>query len=225
MGGAVPKPLVKLGGKPLVEPIIRNALALPFAERIMVISEFTQAIRDTFDYDRLSYVEAEPKGTGYVVMEALKHVTSSHVVIAQADDSYFYRIHTLKKLMLQHEANKAVFTVGVVRTLEPLPYGSVGYDSSNKLLAIHKKLEDLDLPPPKDVVAGLYAGDVNWLRDKLGHVPVNSKGEIGLPTVIDLGLSAKEPIFVFHIPTDEWYGVNTPEELKEAEKRLSQFKA
>lgn len=223
MGGSVPKPLVKLGGKPLVQPIIDNALALPFTERIVVISDFTQAVRETFPDDRLHYIEAEPKGTGYVVMEALKHVTSSHVIIAQADDSYFYRIHTLKKLMLEHEQNNAVFTVGVVRTLHQVRLGSVGYDSANRLLAIHKKIEDLDLPPPKDIVAGLYAGEAAWLREKLPNVP-EIKGEIWLPKVIDLGLEAHGRIFVFHIPTDEWSGVNTPEELQEAEKRLKQFR-
>ncbi len=221
MGGSVPKPLVKLGEKPLVKPIIDNALTLPFAERIIIVSEFTQAVRETFPDDRLLYVEAEPKGTGYVVMEALKHVTSRHVIIAQADDSYFYRLHTLKKLMMQHEANKAVFTVGVVRTLELVRLGSVGYDASDKLLAIHKKLDDLDLPPPKDIVAGLYAGEADWLRKNLQKVP-EIKGEIWLPKVIDYGLEAWERLFVFHIPTDEWWGINTPDELAQAEKRLAQ---
>lgn len=220
MRGDVPKPLVRLGDKSLIQPIIDTGLSLGLREVIIVISAYTQAIREHFTDTRITYVETEPKGTGAAVQAALAHVATRNVIIAQADDSYFYTRATLERLMQEHAEHTADCSVGVVRSLENLPYAWAESHASGRLVKIHKQLADLEKAPPKDVVAGLYAMNVGWVTPKLARVPENSKGEVSLPPVIDYGLEEGSSIFVFQIPAVEWYGVNTPEELARAQEKV-----
>lgn len=221
MGTDVPKPLVLLGNKPLIAPIIEKSLSLRFREVVVVVSEFTQSICERFTQEGITYVRTEPLGTGHAVAAGLRAVTSDNVIIAQADDSYFYTENTLQQLMRQHLISRGIMTVGVVRTEEALPYASTESDARGRLLAIKKSKQDLLLPPPKDIAAGLYATEVSWVRHRLPKVTVNSKGEVSFPPVIDMALAAGEIVTIFHIPPHEWFGVNTPEELKEAQRRLA----
>lgn len=221
MGGDVPKPLVLLGGKPLIEPILHNALEIPFQERVIVISDYTQEVRLRYPDVCFIYCHTEPRGTGAAVQEALRYVTTPFVVIAQADDSYFYSQHSLRRLMAEHQEAHADFTVAVTQVQEALPYAFVTFDDSLRLLEVRKSAEDLQAPPPKYVVTGLYAAQVDWLQRELESVPVSAKGEVPLPGVIDRSLGTEVNLRVFVLPPDEWSGVNTPEELRSAERRLS----
>ncbi len=221
MGGSVPKPLVILGGKPLISPIIENALKMEFKEIIVIISEYTRDIKNIFPDPRIICIETEPLGTGHAALAGLDKVTTANVLVVNADDSYFYTQGTLERLIDEHEKNNSICTVGIMRTVERLPYAIADYSDQNKLLCIKKSSDDLQLPPPKYIVTGLYAFRVSWLIPKLKAVPANSRGEVSLPPVIDYGLLERESIFVFHIPEGEWFGINTPEELERARQLIS----
>lgn len=214
-----PKPLIQLGGRALIEPILECALQITPNRTVVVVSETTQVVAEKFADPRRQFVQLEPLGTGYCVLKALEKVDTPHVLVAQADDSFFLKPETLEALAVQHVNRNAVFTVGVAHVTGEVPYAWVEHDGM-KLVRIHKQLTDLQKSPPKGIVAGLYAGEVEWLRTVLPTVPPNSKGEVGLPSVVDLGLANNEQIDAFVFPGSQWQGVNTPEELRAAERKL-----
>lgn len=214
MGGKVPKPLVLLKGKPLIQPIIEKVGQAPFDKVLVVINDQTVQIAKQFAHPRFSFIPLIPGGTGKAVLDVLDLVKTPHVLITQADDSYFYRSQTLQELIQFHLDQGSDFTMGVSQINYKTPYTAVFFDQKNHLLSLS---EDPNIPTPKFINCGLYAAQTDWLKKYLPLVKPSANGEIGLPFVAELGLKDSQNIFVFHVPSGEWHGVNTPQELLEAE--------
>jgi len=221
MNGVTPKPLIQLGGRALIEPILNWATVLTPHRTIVAISQATELVASLFPDVRRQYIQVEPRGTGYTVREVLAQCTTAQVLIAQADDSYFLRLETIRALMARHEERQADFTVGAAIVTKPTAYAHIERTPEGRLLTVHKQREDMQAPPPKEIVAGLYAGRADWLRTTLPRVQPSTNGEFGLPSVIELGIAAGDRIDAFVIPEAEWQGINTPEEFAKAEAKLA----
>lgn len=214
-----PKPLVEIKGVPLIQPIIEKAAELNLPT-IISISPYTAAIKERFNGLNISYCLAEPLGTGYSASEALKLVKTKYVIIAQADDSFFYSKETLERLIEEHNIFEADCTLGIYNIKEQLPYGWAEYQNT-KLIKIHKSPEDKLKKSPKDVVCGLYAFNSLWLQNALKTLRTDQSGEIPLPGVFDYAISNNSRAMVFKVPDGQWRGINTQEELKIARDEAS----
>lgn len=214
-----PKPLVEINGIPLIQPILEKAEELDLPT-IISISPYTSAIADRYSSEKISYCLAEPLGTGYSAGEALKQVNTKNVIIAQADDSFFYSKETLERLIEEHDAFEADCTLGIYNIKEQLPYGWTEYQGS-KLIKIHWAKEDTLKESPKDVVCGLYAFNSQWLKEALSTLSASHNGEIPLPGVFDYAISNNSKAMVFKVPDGQWRGINTQEELKIARDEAS----
>lgn len=217
---SLPKPLVPIHGKPLVQPIIDHALELSFLERVVVISEYTQAVSTQFPSDQINYVETTPRGTADAVLQALHSVTSDNILIAQSDDSFLYSQDLLEDLMTQHECLNSDFTVGLAEIREEMEYRSGIWNSENQeLLGItsekYSKAGDR-------VVCGLYAGKTQWIQSVFSQIPASSNGEFGIPTAFLQGIESGDKMHMFPVPANQWIGVNTPQELEKAIHMIDQ---
>lgn len=221
MKGVTPKPLITLGGQALIEPILELTAVLTPGRTVVVISEVTKQVGRLYADTRREFLEVEPRGTADSVSKALVSCETPYVLIAQADDSYFLRLETVQQMLSQHEEHGADFTVGAARVTTPTNYAHIERTPDRKLLAVRKQPSDLLAPPPKEIVAGLYAARVDWLRAMLPQVTPAASGEYGLPSVIDLGIAAGDRIDAFVIPEGQWQGINTPEEYALAEQKLT----
>lgn len=67
LGGDTPKPLVRLGGRALVEPILTHAAHLTPGRTLVAISDATAAAH--FADPRRQFVMTEPRGTGAAVAD------------------------------------------------------------------------------------------------------------------------------------------------------------
>ena len=216
LGGDTPKPLVLINGKPLIEPIIHNCLAL-MPEVLVAVSAYTLGVRELYRDSRLTCHTVIPRGTGANVLDLLAHVRTPHILIAQADDSYFYTQHTLEDLAAKHLESRADFTIASTRTNLPLRYSQVNSDADGRFLYIDTS-DRAKAAPSKDIVCGLYAARTEWLRAMLPRVAPSADGEIGLPWVTLPGLQAGSDMRVFPIPRGQWEGINTQEELESARR-------
>jgi len=218
----VPKPLVEINGTPLIQPILDNCFALGCKNICVVISEYTKAIKEHYPDPRITYILTEPKGTGHGALVALPYVIGPAVLIAHADDSFFYTQATLRGILTQHEEDGSVCTCGVATVTRPAAYSYVTSDSKNNLLALHRTPVDRQKLPPKDVFCGLYVAEITWLASTLPEITKPAEGEIPLPDIVLQALDKKQKITVFHIPEKEWLGINTPEELAAARAQAAQ---
>ena len=216
---SIPKPLVPINGIPLIQPILDLSLTLDFQERIVVISEFTQGITHQFSSNQLTYIHSIPKGTAHAVLEALPQITTEHVVIAQADDSFLYTEETLSRIQSVHISKTADFTVGLAEIEESITYRAGIWDEETHEL---KGIKEEKISHPGDrVVCGLYAGRTEWLQKNFPNIPKTpSSGEFGIPTGFLQGIEHGDHILGCPLTSQEWMGVNTPEELEQATRKV-----
>lgn len=206
-----PKPLVPLEGTPLIDTILTLGKTFSFAGIYIVISEYTQAICQEYPDPVYNYIMTSPRGTADAVWQVLPHITTSQILIAQADDSFFYTEETLRRLMRDHQTFKADFTLGAAYTQESIPYTACVYDQDQRF----RSLKEKPALPGESVACGLYMGQTDWLRKHFASLPPNEQGEYGIPTSY-CARAGEDEIYVSLVPHQEWQGINTPEELEKA---------
>lgn len=214
-----PKPLVKIAGEHLISNILNLSDNLNIHYKYIVISEYTKEIKDY--YPNYKYINTIPNGTAYGVMACMDKVTTKNVLIAQADDSFFYTKKTLLRIIDIHTQSQADFTVGLADIAKKLEYKSAIFDeSTNKLLGLNQENSSL---PGEKVVCGLYAGNTNWIKNTFPLInPSPKNGEYGIPNGFLLGIERGDNILYCNIMEEEWLGINNPAELEYAKIKFSQ---
>jgi len=75
----------------------------------------------------------------------------------------------------------------------------------------------------KEVNTGLYVFDRAWFNENIKKVKKGSQGEYYLVDLIKIAIDKKDPIFVYRLLDDsQWQGINTPEQLKEANEKMAE---
>ena len=216
-----PKPLVKIEGKHLISNILELSDTLDIQDKYIVFSQYTKQIQDY--YPNYKYVDTIPKGTSDGVMSCINQVTTKNVLIAQADDSFFYTKETLLRMIDIHTKYQADFTVGLADISRELEYKSAIFDeSTHRLLGLHQETASI---PGEKVVCGLYAGNTDWIKTVFPLIsPSPKNGEYGIPTGFLLGIEREEKIMYCDILESEWFGINSPTELESAKAKFNQNK-
>lgn len=214
-----PKPLVPIEGIPLINTILTLGKRLSFAGIYIIISEYTQALQQSYPDPAYQYIMTSPRGTADAVWQALPQITTSQTVIAQADDSFFYTEETLGRLIRDHQRFAADFTLGAAYTQEVVPYTACVYDHDQRFI----RLKNKPALPGESVACGLYIGQTDWLREHFAELSQNEQGEYGIPTCY-CARAEEDQIYVNLVPYNEWQGINTPEELEKARNMYNKYK-
>jgi len=127
----IPKPLVPVKGKPIVQHLIENLKAYGITDIIMSVGYLHQKIMDYFgDGSRFGVkieyiVEKDEMGTGGPLRLAEKMLTDTFLVIN--GDGLFEKIN-VGKLVETHRKRKALVTLTLARTEDPSRFGVVVMD-------------------------------------------------------------------------------------------------
>jgi len=122
-----------------------------------------------------------------------------------------------------HESDKAVLTFISLIQDNPAGLGRVVRDKNGNLLGtVEEKNATEDQKKIKEVNDGLYVFNYKWLRKHIFDVKKNDAAkEYYLPDLIEIALKNNEKVSVYRLPDcTEWQGINNPEQLAEAEKKM-----
>jgi NDP-sugar pyrophosphorylase family protein len=207
----IPKPLLKVAGKSLLEYKL-DALPEKINEVIIIIGYMGDQIRikygDSFNNKKITYVEAEPKGTAYALWQA-KDILKERFIIMMGDDIYDKKsieqaIHfdfsvMCKKAELNESGSRVIYDENT---------NLKDFETENKYRQNHSD-EGL-------IFTGLYS----LTTDIFNYEPVKmlTKDEYGLPQTL-LSLSKERAVKV--LETDFWISISSPEDLIRAEKILN----
>ena len=203
----VPKPLVPIGGKPILEYTL-NILPPEVDEVIMVIGYRGNAIKDHFGGSfgrlKLTYVEQPaPLGPGDALRRTQPLLRKEPFLVLYADDLY----HPQDLV----DCIRGSSSVLVKESPNPERFGVCLVDEGDRLLGI---LEKRPNPPTNLVNIGVY-----FLNHKIFDVPpiLLPNGEHNLAEQIGV-LAEKEPIYVKRARF--WYPIGYPEDVERAEQWL-----
>jgi bifunctional UDP-N-acetylglucosamine pyrophosphorylase/glucosamine-1-phosphate N-acetyltransferase len=227
MGGGVPKPLRRVGGKPMLYWVLRAMAEASLIQLVVVVGRQGDVIQEALlaegGLPRLVFAtQDEPLGTGHAARCGLEVIPDASEVLVAPADVPLVRPATLQRLLEERRSKNAACALAVVEAADPGGYGRVVMGADDRVEAI---IEEADADPAtmglRLVNSSVYAFSVPALRKALAELrPSNRQGEYYLTDVVGILSSRGEAVVAVRADPVEMWGVNTPEQLEEANSLL-----
>lgn len=229
MGSEKPKVLVDLNGKPLIKYLL-DSLDSEFSKSdiYIVVGYERELVKDVAGQD-YNYVEQnEQLGTGHAVMCAKDSLSNKFDnILVLYGDMPFISIQTINEILNKHSSNNADLTMATISVDNFDDWQSCFYDfgrivrdkNKNPIKIVEKKdatEKELEI---KEVNPSYFCFNSNWLWEKITEIRQNnSQKEYYLTDLLSLAIKSNAKIETVSINPKEGIGINTPEQLKFAEK-------
>lgn len=211
-----------LSKKPMILYAVDLLESLKINPIIVVVGFAKESVIDILD-SRVIFVEQKIRlGTAHAAKLALGKIDRNikNVLVLNGDDSAFYTKDIVLKLMKIHVKKEAAITFLTIETRNPSGLGRVLRDDSGQILRIVEEKDATIMDKAiKEVNPACYIFSVEFLKKYLPRVEKSKiTGEYYLTNLIDIAIKNKETVETVRAGKISWRGVNTIEELKEAEK-------
>lgn len=210
---AIPKPLIPVGEKPILEEIIARLRDHGFDDIVLAVGYRAELIETYFQNGaafgvRIRYVrESEPLGTAGALSLVRRRFPPSEPLLVMNGDT-LTRLD-VRRLWDWHVAGGYDMTIAVRVYESQLPYGVVRTDGDRVTAVIEKPIER------HDVSAGVYALSPAALE------AVPDGAFFDMPDLATSLVRAGRPVGAFRFD-DDWLVVDRLEELEEARRHLAQ---
>ena len=226
MKSKLPKVLHKICGKPILEYVINASKNANVEKNVIIVGHGGQQIRDYFIDEDLCFEnqpihEGAPYGTGFAVMQGLKHVGDQDSVLVLCGDAPLITKETINKLFKFHKNGEYASTVLTAILDNPTGYGRVIRDEIGN---ISKIVEEKDASEEEILVneinSGVYCFSGKMLKYGLGKIDSdNAQGEYYLTDLVEILRNEGYNVGA-HIIEDsiEIHGINNRIQLSFSEK-------
>ena len=218
-----PKVLRQVKGRALVDYVV-DALRQADVTDITLIVGFgadyvRQAMGDTFTYA----VQSEQLGSGHAVASARELLGDrSGTAIVMCGDSPLFTSSTINRLKDHHASTGATITLVSAFLDNPTGYGRIKRDGDGRITGIvEEKCASDEEKSIKEINGGALAFDSKWLWENIDRMQVNEAGELNLTDLVRVAISQGKLVEAVATDPEEVMGVNTPEDLREAERILA----
>jgi len=220
MRSALPKVLHELAGQPLVTHVIRAAQALAPRAIHVVYGHGGDLLPQRLAAEpvRLA-LQAEQKGTGHAVAQAMPAVGRDATVLVLYGDVPLTRVDTLRPLTEAAAAGRlALLTANLA---DPSGYGRIVRDAAARVRAIvEHKDATADQRAIGEINTGILAAPAAMLQQWLGRLQnSNAQGEYYLTDIVAMAVAEGIEVAASQ-PQAEWeiLGVNSKTQLAELER-------
>ncbi|MBM2820722.1 MAG: UDP-N-acetylmuramyl tripeptide synthetase [Candidatus Berkelbacteria bacterium] len=221
----LPKVMLPIGGIPMIDFSLDNLLKAGFPKPVVVIGFCGEKIKEHLR-DKVIYA-LQPKrlGTAHAVICAEPKVSKlvEDVLVIMGDDSAFYNPETINNLIELHREKSPSITMLTVHKKDPAGLGRVIRDETDHVRGIvEEKLASPAEKKIKEVNAACYVFKTLFLWPALKKIKRNSTGEYFLTDLIEIANQEGRRVIAHKISSNEWRGINTPEQLLLAHKVMAQ---
>jgi bifunctional UDP-N-acetylglucosamine pyrophosphorylase/glucosamine-1-phosphate N-acetyltransferase len=219
MASDLPKVLQPLAGQPLLAHVVGTARRLAPRAIHIVYGHGGERVREALAAADLRWVlQAEQRGTGHAVAQAMPAIPDDHTVLVLYGDVPLVRAATLEGLVSR--AGPQALALLSARLPDPTGYGRVIRDDGGRVVRIVEERDaDAVEKAVPEVNTGLLAVPAGRLRGWLSALrPDNAQGEYYLTDCI--GAAVREGIAVEAVVAEsagEVLGVNDKVQLAEVE--------
>lgn len=215
------KVVLYLADKPLILHTHDLLKSLKINTIVIVVGFAKESVVKLLGRDMIYAEQKKRLGTAHAVMSALKKLPKNirDVLVLNGDDSAFYSKKTINKLISRHYQSKAAFTLLTIKKSNPFGLGRIVRDNSGQIIAIVEEKDATDKQRKiREINPACYLFKVSFLKKYLKKVEKSRvTGEYYLTSLISIGIKNKEKIESHCMKKYLWRGVNTQDELKEAE--------
>ena len=219
MHSATPKVLHEVGSQPILSHVIECAKALKPTKVIVVYGFGGQLVKERYQNEDLIWVEqAEQKGTGHAVQQAVKHLDDNANVLVLLGDVPLVDRTACKQLVEKSDKQLALMTF--IKD-NPTGYGRIVRNAHDSVVAIvEHKDATAEQHRIKEVNTGIMAMPSFQLKSWLSRLQNNNaQGEYYLTDIVEFAVQDNVPV-VAEITADEWSvtGINAKTDLEQIER-------
>jgi bifunctional UDP-N-acetylglucosamine pyrophosphorylase/glucosamine-1-phosphate N-acetyltransferase len=222
MNSGLPKVLQPLAGQPLLRYVLDTARQLDPAALHLVHGHGGEAVRAAIVEEGLQWVrQAEQKGTGHALMQAMPGIPDEHLVLVLYGDVPLLSAATLRELIaLADRKSMALLTV---RLADPTGYGRILRDARGRVKAIVEQGDataaQRRISEANTGVLVVAAGRLRGWLDKLRNN--NAQGEYYLTDVVAMAVKDRVAVHTLTVTSEaEVLGVNDRRQLAQLEAVL-----
>lgn len=226
MNSDFPKVLSEIAGRPLISYTLENLRKARLKNIVLVVGfEKEKVIKETQGAVSYTYQE-ELLGTAHATEKGLTKVPDNikTIIVLNGDDSAFYKPETINDVISTHLRSKSVLSFVSLISGSPEGLGRVVRDKNGQLeTIIEEKVATEQEKKIKEVNDGLYVFDKNWLKENLKKIKKSPQGEYYLVDLVGIALKENLKVNCYRLKNNsEWQGVNTPEQLEEADRKMKE---
>ncbi|AFY35137.1 bifunctional UDP-N-acetylglucosamine diphosphorylase/glucosamine-1-phosphate N-acetyltransferase GlmU [Calothrix sp. PCC 7507] len=178
MKSNLPKVLHTLGGRSLVERVIKSVEPLSPSRQLVIVGYQAEEVKAAMQsIPRLEFVEQTVQlGTGHAIQQLLPHLEGyTGDLLILNGDLPLIRTETLKHLLQTHQENQNAATILTAHLSDPRGYGRVFCNSEN---VVQQMVEDKDCTTAQKqnsrINAGVYCFNWSKLAQFLPHLQANN---------------------------------------------------
>lgn len=221
----IPKVMLPIGGKPIVSYAVATLKKMGFEKShiCLVVGFYKEKVMEYFGEEVSYAVQEQQKGTAHAAYTGMVTLPSTveHVLVMGGDDSAFYTGETLENLLQRHIESQSVLSLLTTRVEHPEQLGRVVHHSNGNFEILEKEQINEEQKSINEVSTGTFVFQRKWFESIFPTMPpVPNLGEYGLSLVPLMAKEQKQKYqTVLLDQAEEWFGINTPAELEEANRR------
>jgi bifunctional UDP-N-acetylglucosamine pyrophosphorylase/glucosamine-1-phosphate N-acetyltransferase len=221
---STPKPLVKLFGKEIVWYVYDNVISVGRIEKvIVVVSPFIEKEVKRILKDAVVLIQKKPLGTAHALHTATEVLEPSEDILVMYSDTPLIRPRTIDSMIKHHlsSGNDITFLSGLSKKV--YPYAVVMRDKEGSIIDVEEHAAP-DGDPPWEYSIGSYIFKVEVFEKIYKDLEPRETGEVYIPDAIKLALKRGYRVGAYICEDErEYLGINTPDDLRKAEKILREF--
>ncbi|HUD09974.1 MAG TPA: sugar phosphate nucleotidyltransferase [Patescibacteria group bacterium] len=219
------KVTMELAGRPMILHTAELLKGLDVYPIVIVVGYQKHSVMRLFGHDVLFAEQRKRLGTAHAVLKGLHELPNDveDILILQGDDSAFYKREMIRELIDTHKQHKAALTFLTIDVDNPTGLGRVIRDGEGRVMGmVEEKDATNEQRQIHEINPACYVMNTGFLRRYLPKVkksPVTR--EYYLTNLIDIGIQNGEKVETVRAGRIPWRGVNTRDELREAERMLA----
>lgn len=222
----LPKVLYEINGRPMVSYILeeleRGGLAK--SQICLVVGFRAELVKEKIGSGYIYALQTERLGTAHAALAGEKFLPAgfNNFLVINGDDSAFYKFNSLKELIEMHLINNNDISLLTCESDDPGGLGRIVRGDDGRVVAVAEK-ENMtpELEKIKEINTNTFCFRRSWFKKHYGNLKsIAGLGEYGLPSFVAEALASGSKFAAVKLKdSNEWFGVNTPEQLAEADRR------
>jgi len=211
-----------LGGRPILEWVLRNLRAIGAEPIVVVVGRRAEEVGRTCGPGVTLAVQSEPRGTGHAVLAARAALASFRgSLLVLNGDLPLLGAETMRRLVAAHAASGGPLTMLTARLAQPRGWGRILRRGGAVTAIVEERDATQAQRAGQEVNVGVYCVDASVLFPMLERVtPDNAQGEIYLTDIVARAVLAGVRIGDVAADADEVGQINDRGELAAMEKAL-----
>ena len=222
----LPKVLYAINERPIISYILEELGrgGLSKSQICLVVGFRAELVEEKIGPGYIYASQSERLGTAHAALIGENSLSENfeNFLVLNGDDSAFYKFNSLLELIGLHLKNDNDMSILTCEPDDPQGLGRVVRGADGRVVTVVEK-ENLtsEMKLLKEINTNTFCFKRSWFKKHYLNLKlIPGLGEYGINTFVEEAVSSGAKFNAIKLKdSNEWFGINTPEQLAEADKR------